>query len=205
MDSRDNAQFPWIRKITTGGSTAYIANAPAGVGSMGGDGPGGTGTGSAQFQRLKLEDYLSYLDKVKHKFRNQPQVYNKFMDIFKQFRSQTIDALEEATFEKATLEVVFQVSQLFVGHPELIVGFNVFLPPSNTLTYLDEVLYKFRNQPQVYVKFLDIFKQFRDQSIDTDGVVAQVSQLFVGHPELIVGFNVFLPDGYKIDVPGQED
>ena len=108
---------------------------------MGGDGPGGTGTGGAQFQRLKLEDYLLYLDKVKHKFRNQPQVYNKFMDIFKQFRSQTIDALEEATFEKATLEVVFQVSQLFVGHPLLIYGCNVFLPPSTTLTYLYEVLH----------------------------------------------------------------
>ena len=75
MDSRGNGQFPWIRKITTGGSTAYIANAPAGGGSMDGGGPGGTGTGSAQFQRLKLEDYLLYLDKVKHKFRNQPQVY----------------------------------------------------------------------------------------------------------------------------------
>ena len=30
MDSRDNDQFPSIRKITTGGSTAYIANAAAG-------------------------------------------------------------------------------------------------------------------------------------------------------------------------------
>ena len=72
------------------------------------------------------------------------------------------------------------------------------------LRYIDEVKHKFRNRPQVYDKFMDIFKQFRYKSIDTDRVVAQVSQLFVGHPELIVGFNVFLPDGYKIDVP-QED
>ena len=72
------------------------------------------------------------------------------------------------------------------------------------LRYIDEVKHKFRNRPQVYDKFMDIFKQFRYQSIDTDGVVAQVSQLFVGHPELIVGFNVFLPPGYKIDVH-QED
>ena len=35
------------------------------------------------FQRLKVEDALSYLDQVKFKFGNQPQVYNDFMDIMK--------------------------------------------------------------------------------------------------------------------------
>lgn len=38
------------------------------------------------------------------------------------------------------------------------------------------------------------------QSIDTPGVIARVSSLFKGHPELIVGFNTFLPPGYKIEV-----
>lgn len=50
-------------------------------------------------------------------------------------------------------------------------------------------------------------KEFKSQSIDTPGVIARVSQLFRGHPELIVGFNTFLPPGYKIEVnvnvPGQ--
>ena len=35
------------------------------------------------FQRLKVEDALSYLDQVKFKFGNQPQVYNDFLDIMK--------------------------------------------------------------------------------------------------------------------------
>lgn len=47
--------------------------------------PGSVGT---QFQRLKVEDALSYLDKVKFKFNNQPQVYNDFLDIMKEFKSQ---------------------------------------------------------------------------------------------------------------------
>ena len=80
----------FIFQITTGGSIANIANAAAGGGSMGGGGPGGTGTGSAQFQRLKVEDALSYLDQVKYKFGNQPQVYNDFLDIMKEFKSQSI-------------------------------------------------------------------------------------------------------------------
>jgi len=43
---------------------------------------------SVQFQRLKVEDALSYLDKVKAQFGGQPQVYNDFLDIMKEFKSQ---------------------------------------------------------------------------------------------------------------------
>lgn len=43
--------------------------------------PGGPnlsgGSGSQQFQRLKVEDALSYLDQVKYKFSDQPQVNNE--------------------------------------------------------------------------------------------------------------------------------
>ncbi|KAM3955612.1 LOW QUALITY PROTEIN: SIN3 transcription regulator family member A [Aphomia sociella] len=77
------------------------------------------GPPAAQFQRLKVEDALSYLDQVKFKFNTQPQVYNDFLDIMKEFKSQTID----------TPGVITRVSNLFKGHPELIVGFNTFLPP----------------------------------------------------------------------------
>lgn len=41
-----------------------------------------------QMQRLKVEDALSYLDLVKFKFGDQPQVYNDFLDIMKEFKSQ---------------------------------------------------------------------------------------------------------------------
>ena len=38
---------------------------------------------------LQVEDALSYLDQVKLQFANQPQVYNDFLDIMKEFKSQT--------------------------------------------------------------------------------------------------------------------
>lgn len=41
-------------------------------------------------------------------------------------------------------------------------------------------------------------------SIDTPGVINRVSTLFRGHPDLIVGFNTFLPPGYKIEVSNNE-
>jgi paired amphipathic helix protein Sin3a len=42
-------------------------------------------------------------------------------------------------------------------------------------------------------------KEFKSQGIDTPGVIDRVSTLFRGHPNLIVGFNTFLPPGYKIE------
>ncbi|XP_033330130.1 SIN3 transcription regulator family member A isoform X3 [Megalopta genalis] len=105
-------QQPTIRHKVHSGNVMSLTSTPPGS-SLGG------GSGSQQFQRLKVEDALSYLDQVKYKFNDQPQVYNDFLDIMKEFKSQSID----------TPGVITRVSNLFKGHPELIVGFNTFLPP----------------------------------------------------------------------------
>lgn len=36
----------------------------------------------------QVEDALSYLDQVKIRFANDPGIYNKFLDIMKEFKSQ---------------------------------------------------------------------------------------------------------------------
>ncbi|KAK0450434.1 histone deacetylase complex, SIN3 component [Desarmillaria tabescens] len=83
-------------------------------------------------------------------------------------------------------------------------------PPMNTpesrplnvtdaLSYLDAVKVQFQDQPDVYNQFLDIMKEFKSQLIDTPGVIQRVSHLFFGHPQLIIGFNTFLPAGYRIE------
>jgi len=73
----------------------------------------------ANGQQPILNDALSYLDQVKVRFSDQPDVYNRFLDIMKDFKSQAID----------TPGVINRVSELFNGHPALIQGFNTFLPP----------------------------------------------------------------------------
>ncbi|CAF1206769.1 unnamed protein product [Adineta steineri] len=84
--------------------------------------------GQLTSSRLKVEDALNYLDKVKNQFALQPQVYNQFLDIMKEFKSQSID----------TQEVINRVSTLFHGHPDLIVGFNTFLPPGYKIEVSEE-------------------------------------------------------------------
>ncbi|KAJ3140366.1 Transcriptional regulatory protein sin3 [Physocladia obscura] len=72
-----------------------------------------------QPRSLNVKDALSYLDQVKLQFQHQPDVYNRFLDIMKEFKSQSID----------TPGVIERVSTLFRGHPTLVTGFNTFLPP----------------------------------------------------------------------------
>ena len=103
----------FIFQIPTGLSALSNATASIPVGNNSASSVSAA-AGSAQFQRLKVEDALSYLDQVKFKFGNQPQVYNDFLDIMKEFKSQSID----------TPGVIARVSCLFKGHPELIVGFS---------------------------------------------------------------------------------
>jgi paired amphipathic helix protein Sin3a len=92
----------------------------------------------------------------------------------------------------------------------------------DALSYLDQVKIRFVDHPDVYNQFLDIMKDFKSQayvplnaraasyfdygcSIDTPGVIGRVSSLFTGHPELIQGFNTFLPPGYHIECGAGDD
>jgi len=71
----------------------------------------------------------------------------------------------------------------------------------DALLYLDQVKVEFGDRPHIYNEFLDIMKTFKTQQIDTPGVIQRVSNLFQGNKKLVLGFNTFLPEGYKIELP----
>ena len=48
-------------------------------------------------------------------------------------------------------------------------------------------------------------QDFKAQLIDTPGVIDRVGKLFRGYDNLILGFNTFLPDGYKIQMSDIEE
>ena len=68
----------------------------------------------------------------------------------------------------------------------------------DALMYLDQVKMEFGSQPEIYDLFLDIMNHFKSGKIDTPGVIQKVSELFVGNKKLVLGFNTFLPEGYKV-------
>jgi len=149
----------------------------------------------------KVKDAMGYLEKVKQKFSQKPQVYNQFLDIMKDFKSQAIN----------TEGVIDRVKTLFKGNRHLILGFNQFLPPgykielpqeprekkttiefNHAVQYVAKIKNRFREQPEIYGEFLDILHDYQaNRTIDE--VFMRVQKLFGGQPDLLDEFKYFLP------------
>ncbi|KZV86899.1 hypothetical protein EXIGLDRAFT_724332 [Exidia glandulosa HHB12029] len=69
-------------------------------------------------RKLTVTDALMYLDVVKAQFADSPEVYNMFLDIMEQFKTQQL----------GTLDVIHRVATLFRNSPVLIEAFHAFLP-----------------------------------------------------------------------------
>jgi paired amphipathic helix protein Sin3a len=176
---------------------------------------------NAQYKQLRVEDALAYLELVKQKFSDKPTVYNKFLDIMKDFKAQTID----------TPGVIARVSDLFRGHTSLILGFNTFLPPGykieledverqererqakeekqkakdtksgkqptidfdQAISYVTKIKSRFSDQPETYKSFLDILHTYQKEQTTIKKVYEQVATLFKDHADLLDEFTQFLP------------
>uniref|UniRef100_A0A452XHV0 Histone deacetylase interacting domain-containing protein n=1 Tax=Aegilops tauschii subsp. strangulata TaxID=200361 RepID=A0A452XHV0_AEGTS len=72
------------------------------------------------------------------------------------------------------------------------------LTTNDALAYLKAVKDKFHDNRAKYDEFLEVMRDFKSARIDTAGVIIRVKTLFSGYPELILGFNAFLPKGFAI-------
>lgn len=162
---------------------------------------------------LTTNDALLYLREVKHRFQHRKEVYDTFLDIMKDFKSQTIDIAC----------VINKVKTLLRGHNDLILGFNTFLPkgseitteelrqePMNTnvpsqirpaveldqaIAYINKIKTRFAEDSRVYKSFLEILCSFRQGRMDIKMVYQEVAELFQNHEDLLEEFRYFLPDG----------
>ncbi|CDY45153.1 BnaA09g14390D [Brassica napus] len=75
------------------------------------------------------------------------------------------------------------------------------LTTGDALSYLKAVKDMFQDKKDKYDTFLEVMKDFKAQRVDTSGVIARVRVLFKGYDDLLLGFNTFLPKGYKITLP----
>lgn len=99
-------------------------------------------TQSSQQPGMQLTDAFAYLDKVRTEFSDQPEVYNRFLQVMREFKANTIDANG----------VIARVVHLFKGHRALILGFNAFLPRTHhidpNLTDFTHLMYPQHQQQQ---------------------------------------------------------
>jgi len=68
----------------------------------------------------------------------------------------------------------------------------------DALVYLKAVKDKFQEKPHTYEQFIQVMRDFKSNRLDSAGVIARVKTLFHGYPDLILGFNAFLPKGQSI-------
>ncbi|CAI9109585.1 OLC1v1009429C2 [Oldenlandia corymbosa var. corymbosa] len=79
---------------------------------------------------------------------------------------------------------------------------------SNTrvaLNYLWEVRGTYLDQKEKLDAFIALMREYKDNRVDTLGVIDGLKKLFVGHPNLLLGFNKFLPRGFEITLDNEEE
>lgn len=148
---------------------------------------------------LTQDDALSYLREVKERFRDRKHVYDKFLEVMKDFKAHKLD----------TNGVIAHVKDLFRGHRELIMGFNTFLPKGyeiemqqtvefdQAIDYVNRIKKRFEHNEDVYKSFLEILNTYRKGEKNITQVYNEVATLFQHDVDLLKEFRVFLPDGTK--------
>ncbi|XP_058193253.1 trans-Golgi network-localized SYP41-interacting protein 1-like isoform X2 [Rhododendron vialii] len=79
------------------------------------------------------------------------------------------------------------------------------LTTNDIVAYLKAVEDIFQDNKQKYNDFLHVMKDFNTNRIDRTGVIERVKELFRGHRDLLLGFNIFLPKGYEITLSMEDD
>ncbi|KAG1680591.1 hypothetical protein FOA52_015039 [Chlamydomonas sp. UWO 241] len=174
--------------------------------------------------KLTTSDALQYLRDVKSRFADQKNVYETFLEIMKEFKSQRID----------TAGVIKRVKTLFKGHRELILGFNTFLPKGyeielarvssdeeedeeapgrgeyirneqkapiefdQAIHYVNKIKQRFASDDRVYKAFLEILNMYRKGHKSIHVVYNEVALLFKQHIDLLEEFTFFLPDAQAV-------
>ena len=134
-----------------------------------------------------------FLDRVKFTCGDKSREYNDLMNIDKDYRwdfaSQLIDAPE----------IIARVSNVFQDrHPELIMDFKRLFKKKAENTYTDEVRKRFGDQSQVFRDFENIFQLYKANNTNIQVLIGRIVRLFSGDPDLINGFNIFLPPGVEM-------
>jgi histone deacetylase complex regulatory component SIN3 len=154
------------------------------------------------------QDALAFVNQVKY---NNKEKYNEFLQVVHDFKDKKSDTL---SFPEIGIK-------LFKEHPRLLLGFSNFLPDGCQIRlpldcdhqqghqlaiedeFLDQVKLVFQNNMEIYFEFLQVIADHKAQGIDIRGVAAIVKELFKGHRNLILGFNVFLPKKYQITLSSE--
>ncbi|KAL6143381.1 hypothetical protein ACLB2K_054076 [Fragaria x ananassa] len=129
-------------------------------------------TGRRGAPKVTSKDAVAYLKAVKEAFSDQRVIYERFLEIMKDFK----------THRLCRVDVIAKVKELFEGHNNLIMGFNTFLPEGIEITldedappkkpaefeeainFVNKIKERFQDDDnRVYKAFLDILNKYRKE------------------------------------------
>lgn len=92
-------------------------------------------------------------------------------------------------------------------HPSAVlmpdIGNNAKVQIKDAMRYLDVVKEEYKDNKEVYNRFLRTMRDYKERQIDAKRVIEIILMLFSGNPKLIQGFNQFLPKKYEILPSGE--
>ncbi|CAL9216140.1 unnamed protein product, partial [Arabidopsis halleri] len=169
---------------------------------------------------LCMEDAMSYIDAVRAALEDaEPAKFEEFLRTFLDFGA---DRIGIAAFSAS-------IQELLKDHVNLLLGFNVFLPlefqitipleastefhkvvgrsvpPKPTMedatSYLIAVKKAFHDEPAKYEEILKLSNDLKARRIGIVAFSASMQELLKDHVNLLLGFNVFLPLQFQINIP----
>ncbi|KAF5738505.1 paired amphipathic helix protein Sin3-like 4-like isoform X6 [Tripterygium wilfordii] len=153
----------------------------------------------AQHHHHQYYNYsTTFIRQVHRRFKKtqQPEKLRLYKQIMKDFKYRKIDVQT----------VVLRIRDLFHGCDDMIASFNFFLVDGRrhcidarlqeSIDFVNKVRIRFRDQEDVYAKFLHVVKQSKTEGLCSgDDMFAEVAALFRDHQDLLDGFRELVGDG----------
>ncbi|XP_058775177.1 paired amphipathic helix protein Sin3-like 4 [Vicia villosa] len=154
--------------------------------------------GSSSKAGPTIDDAKIYIQEIKDAFKDDKDKFNEFSKTMKDIKNGRGDLVC----------MLARVKELFEGHRELLLKFNAYLPNEFAITppprkpkvnleyarkYLIKVKTRFQDDQDVYKSFLAIMNMYRKKEKSGEEIQRMVISLFKDQPDLIDGFNEFLP------------
>ncbi|KAL6501412.1 hypothetical protein OROGR_026545 [Orobanche gracilis] len=176
-----------------------------------------------QVKRDKYDDFLDVMKDFKTQRIDTSGVTLKVRELFKGYRNLILGCnmflpkgfeiglppQDEPFLRKKPVEFAEAISfmiTLLSGQVQMsTAGSAQRLTTTDALSYLKNVKETFQVKRDKYDDFLDVMKDFKTQRIETSGVTLKVRELFKGYRNLILGCNMFLPKGFEIGLPPQDE
>ncbi|KAF5476892.1 hypothetical protein F2P56_003582 [Juglans regia] len=152
----------------------------------------------------------------KQKFPDDEEIYENFLRIAKDFQykrrsHKQEDAIEflrlvkdtfkdrqpAETYDDHFLEAL-QLDSCRSSEKSCTDDHDKVLQLKDAYEFLNLVKEAFKDNPAIYHRFFLLIKHWRLKRIDFFALRSAVEDLFEGQPELLVGFNTFLPTGFEI-------